>query len=119
MKISLKLWRQSVLRSSQPMPPAPMRRARVLLKSILSGDVKRRAMLKGVAGTCDKSEGNAQKTACWKATALGRGCVRSTNLGDRQQSLRSEIMQTWWSLSHQERSRRLTVQYYILSNSKF
>jgi len=119
MKISLKVCRQSVLRSSQPMPPAPIRRARVLLKSILSGDVKRRAMLKEVAGTCDKSEGNAHKTACCKATALGRGCVRSINLRDRQQSPRSEMMQTRWSLSHQESSRRLTVPYYILSNSNF
>jgi len=92
MKISLKLCRQSVLRSSQPMPPAPMRRARVLLKSILSGDVKRRAMLKGVAGTCDKARAMRKKRLAEKATALGRGCVRSINLGDRQQSLRSEIM---------------------------
>lgn len=43
MNISLKLWRQRVLRSSQPMPPAPTRRARVLLKSILAncGDRER------------------------------------------------------------------------------
>jgi hypothetical protein len=58
MKISLKLWRQRVLRSSQPIPPAPTRRARILLKSIFStwvtpiavikfGDAKMRTFLKG------------------------------------------------------------------------
>jgi hypothetical protein len=35
MKISLKEWRHSVLRSSQPIPPAPTRRARVLENSIV------------------------------------------------------------------------------------
>src|SRR5277367_4269174 len=35
MKMCLKLCRQSVLRSSQPIPPAPTRRARVDEKSIL------------------------------------------------------------------------------------
>jgi hypothetical protein len=38
MKMCLRLCRQSVLRSSQPIPPAPTRRARVDEKSILQGE---------------------------------------------------------------------------------
>ena len=37
MKISLRLWRHSVLRSSHPMPPAPTSSARVLSNDILDG----------------------------------------------------------------------------------
>jgi hypothetical protein len=43
MKISLKLWRHSVLRSSQPMPPAPTSSARVSLNDMArrGGEVER------------------------------------------------------------------------------
>ena len=57
MKISLKECRQSVLSSSQPIPPAPTNRARVLLKSIVGRgmgrgglDLVMRWMIKIVCG---------------------------------------------------------------------